>query len=171
MTIPQLQVSDGAPIIPDDGSLPKVSSGEKKQVELAAKVDGSADSILDKSDLHASDDSDISATSLQVKEDDNPELDEAEKKKKELDEEKAKMKKQEWINLAAGVGVVAMTVIGVFAFSFAIAALAVGATALEVSIAVIIGGVAFAGAGLTLYFALVRPGWKEKMKVLKEDDK
>lgn len=171
MSSPQLQVHKGTPIIPIDSSLPDVSSDEKKQAELAVKVEESAKSVLDETEIHASSDKDIHATSLEVKEDDKPELDEDQKKEQELEAEKAKMKKQQWINLVAGIGVVAMAVIGVFAFSFSIAALVVGATALEVSIAVIVGGAAFAGAGLTLYFALIRPGWSEKLKVLKDDDK
>lgn len=182
------QIGRGAPANPHSVSEPQVSASEQQQAQSAAKVQATSDPILEKSDAEdegrrslnnrcedasvelnpESTDAQDPPADFQV--DENTELDEEEKKKKELEENKAKMKKQQWFNLAASMGVVAMAVIGAFATSFAIAALVVGTTALELSVTVIVGGAAFAGAGLTLYFALIRPGWTEKMKVLEENE-
>jgi hypothetical protein len=104
-----------------------------------------------------------------VSEADEPEIDKAEKKKKEKEAEKAKIKSDQWKPVAIAAAAVGLAVIAVFVFSFAAAALIVGTTLLEMSIVVIIGGAAIAGAGLTIYFGLIRPAWSDKIKILEED--
>lgn len=166
MTVPGVR-GTGAPSL--GGAAPEVqlSADEREQAERARRVQDAADLAVNR-DSGASA-GDINATQFDVEEDDNPELNEEEKKQKELAEQKAKMQTQQWWNLAAAAGVVGLAVIGIFASSYLAAAIIVGAGALEITVTVIVAGGAFAGAGLTLYFALIRPGWKEKIKVLNED--